>query len=116
MSLAAANAAGASQRSAGTPIQLAVLVRADAVLVLQPRRRLGGLPGLLPGQRRAGVRELQGELEDGELGPVGRPTLLPHLHQQVPRQGRGVGEAVGRLGHRAASLLEHMFERKTFAG
>jgi hypothetical protein len=66
----------------------------------------------VPSQRGVGRGVLQGELEDSKLGPVGRPALLPHLQQQVPRQGRGVGEGVGRERHRAASLVEHTFERK----
>ena len=48
---------------------------------------------VLPRQGGVGRGELQGELEDQHLGPVGRPARLPHLHQQVARQGRGAGRA-----------------------
>ena len=92
---------GGRERRGGVPPDrgeadpLPVLVIQPVCGVLQPRRRLGRLPGLLTRQCRMGVRVLQGQLEDPNLGGVSA-RRLPHLHQQVPHQRCGVREVVAR--------------------
>ena len=80
---------------------------------LQPGRRVHRRPGLLARQRRVRRGVLQRQLQDRDLSCVPRPALLADPREQVPRQGRGVGEGVGQKSHRGSTLTEHTLGYKS---